>query len=229
MGAVVVSLISLVVGWLLAQITGIVRERLKVWRIKKSLLEELQELRSELDRTLLQFARQLQIHALKGIDIHIPLRLSNHIFKNYYKDAVLYLNQAQRISLQMIHSHIEELNNEIVEFGTLTKRIHEKAQIQGVAAVAVEEGELWGKTVVAQFMHAAEVLWHIRYHLSNANSPELTFKTDTHESFLQYMQSVQDEIQKRITEGKKLDRLQFERIYNPEDFVKKISALQGKS
>ncbi len=229
MGAAVVSLTSLVVGWLLAQITGLVRERLKVRRIKKSLLEELKELQSELDRILLQFARQLQIHALKGIDIHVPLRLSNHIFRNYYKDAVLYLNQAQRISLQMIHSHIEELNNEIVEFRALTKRIHEKAQIQGMSALAVEEGEYWGKTVVAQFMHAAEVLWHVRYHLSNADSPDLTFKTKTHESYLQYLQGVQDEVQRRIAEGKKLDRIQFERIYNPEDFVKKIFALQNTS
>ena len=220
-GGIVVALVSLIAGWFLAQLTGLVKDRLKVRQIHRSLLAELRELRVELDRTLLIYTRQLQIHALQGIGVDIPLKLSNHIFKNYYKDVVLSLNEAQRISFQMIHTHIEELNTEVVEFRALTMRLHERAQFEGVPTTA-KEGERWGKTVMAQFSHVAETSWHIRHHLSNTDSPEMGFKTKAHQEYLQYLQGVQDEIQRLLLQAKQLNRADFERIYNPNDFVKAI-------
>jgi len=220
--SIVVALVSLVAGWLLAQLTGLVKDRIKVRQIHRSLLAELRELHVGLDRTLLIYARQLQIHALQGIGIDIPLKLSNHIFNNYYKDVVLSLNEAQRISFQMIHTHIEELNAEIIEFRALTMRLHERSQFEEVPTT-VKEGDRWGKMVMAQFSHAAETCWHINHHLSNADSPGMGFKTRSHEKYLQYLQSVEDEIQKLLTQAKKLSRADFERIYNANDFVKMIT------
>jgi hypothetical protein len=220
-GGIVVALVSLIAGWLLAQLTGLAKDRLKVRQIHRSLLAELRELHVELGRTLLIYARQLQIHALKGIDVGIPLKLSNHIFRNYYKDVVLSLNEAQRISFQMINTHIEELNAEIVEFRALTTRLLERSQYEGVP-ITDKEGERWGKTVMTQFSHAAETSWHIRHHLSNAGSPEMGFKTRAHQEYLQYLQGVEDEIQKLLLQAKQLNRADFERIYNPNDFVNAI-------
>jgi hypothetical protein len=101
-----IPIVLIFVGWCLAQFTGISKEYLYRHKIKKGLIAELKEIKSELERIILIYSRQLQIHALKGIDNCSPIHLSNHIFKNYYKDVVLLLNMEQRISFQLIHSYI---------------------------------------------------------------------------------------------------------------------------
>jgi hypothetical protein len=218
---VLLALISVFVGWLLAQLSGIVKDRLTRRRIRKCLLEELQELQIELNHTLLKYARQLQVHALQGIDNNVPLPLSNHIFRNYYKDAVLSFSQTQRMSYQLIHSQLEQLNAGIRNQEEVTRRLHEKARIEGPQSINKAEGELWGQTVVAGFTNAATVLWHVDYHLGHPRHPELSLLTGTHEAHLKYCQNVETQIQDILEKGKSLSREDFIKIYRPEDFLRK--------
>lgn len=218
----VLTLASIFFGWILAQFTGIAKDYINRRRIKKCLLEELSELRTELERTLLIYSRQLQIHAIGGIDNGVPIALSNHIFKNYYKDAVLSLNESQRISFQMIHSLVATVNTGIDEHRNTTKRIQEKHVQEGPKSITAIDGQLWGQEVIAEFHNAAAAIWHIRNHLENPSAPDLSRFTERHEQYLKYLQSVEDEIQKLIDGAKTMDRKDFEKIYNPESFVKKI-------
>lgn len=215
------TLAAVFVGWLLAQLSGIVRERLNRRRVRRCLLEELAELRGELDRMLLKYARQLQIHALRGIDNNIALPLSNHIFKNFYKDAVLSLNQAQRISYQMIHSHLDQINAGISEQRDVTRRINEKVFAEGAESVKASDGEHWGQTVIAGFLNSATLRWHVDNHLRQPRLPDLSLNADTHKAYLQYLQNVDDNIKSIMEAGKTLKREDFERIYRPEIFMTK--------
>lgn len=218
----ILSLVSIFAGWLLAQFTGIVKEYLNRRKITKCLIEELNELKSELERTLLIYSRQLQIHALKGIDNGSPIRLSNHIFSHYYKDAVLSLNKTQRISFQLIHSLVENVNSGIDEHKEMTKRIQEKHTLEGIGSITKEDGTLWGQKVISEFTNAATAIWHIRFHLDNQASPDLSPFTEKHQQYLVYLQKIEKEISNIMEAAEKLDRKDFEKIYNPETFIKKI-------
>lgn len=218
---VLLALISVFLGWLLAQLSGIVKERLTRRRIRKCLLEELQELQIELSHTLLKYARQLQIHALQGIDNTLSLPLSNHIFKNYYKDAVLSLSQTQRMSYQLIHTQLEQVNAGIAEQGEVARRLQEKANFKGAQGIDKAEGELWGQTVVAGFTNTATTLWHVNYHLTRPRHPEMSLFTGVHEGYVKYCQNVENQIGDILEKAKTLSREQFEKIYRPEDFVRK--------
>jgi len=101
----------------------------------------------------------LRIHALKGIDNIVPIPLSNHIFKNFYKDAVLSLNAQQRISFQLIHSHIEQISVRIEDARQTAKRIQEKITQQGIKSISPDEGQLWSQIVIAGFINAATALY----------------------------------------------------------------------
>ena len=122
----IVPLVSVFAGWLLAQVTGVVRDHFRDRRMRRCLVEVVKDLRRELQRTKLFYARALQIYGRKGIEASVPSRLSNHIFRNYYKDAVLGLNANQRISFQMIHSLIEGINDAADAVGKLAGELHTK-------------------------------------------------------------------------------------------------------
>ena len=222
----ILPLAGVIVGWLLAQVSGIVKELWNRRRVRKCLLEELEELQLQLDQSLLKYARQLQIHALHGIDHHLSLGLSNHIFQNHYKEAVLSLNQAQRISYQMIHSHVDQVNIGIVRQGEITRSLQEKALLEGNASISAQEGEMWGRSVIAGFRNAAVALWHIRHHRAQPQSPDLSLHSDSHKSYLRYLQNVEDRIQEIMAAAKKLQREDFERTYRPEEFVRKTLSNQ---
>jgi hypothetical protein len=221
----ILPLVGVALGWFLAQATGLIKEIWNRHRVRKCLVEELDELHNELRRTQLQYARQLQIHALQGIDNGVPLKLSNHIFENFYKDAVLSLNQHQRISFQMIHSQVEALNSGISELEATARRLGEKATLEGLQSITPAEGELWGNQVIAGFTNAAAAMWLITNHLRNPRNPDLSLWETAHTDYLKYLQAVDDEIREILTAGKKLNRADFERAYRPEDLVQKLTPL----
>ncbi len=216
------SLFLIFVGWLLAQFTGLMKDYLYRRKIRKCLIEELNGLQSELERTLLIYSRQLQIHSLKGIDDGSPIPLSNHIFRNYYKDVVLSLNKHQRISLQLIHTMIESVNTGISEHEEITSRLQEKHVLGGEGAITEEEGQLWGNKVISEFTNVALALWHIKFHLSRSKSPDLSPYTEAHKQYLKYLDNVNKKIRKTMDAAKELDRSEFERIYNPENIAKQF-------
>jgi hypothetical protein len=150
----------------------------------------------------------------------VPIPLSNHIFKNFYKDAVLSLNAQQRISFQLIHSHIEQINVGIEDARETAKRIQEKITQHGIKSISPDEGQLWSQTVIAGFINAATALWHVDHHLNQPRGPDLSVFAETHQDYLRYRQRVEDRIQEIMEAAQKLDRQSFERQYNPQDFVR---------
>lgn len=218
----ILSLISIFAGWMLAQFTGVLKDYLYKRKIRKCLVEELTELQSELERTLLIYSRQLQIHALKGIDNASPVLLSNHIFQNYYKDAVLSLNKDQRISLQLIHTLIRNINTGIGEHREITSKLQDKHMLEGPKSIGDKEGAFWGNKVISEFHNVAAAIWHIRFHLANSKSPDLSPYTKDHESYLKYLENVESEVQNIFSAATKLDRKEFEKMYDPESFAKQF-------
>jgi len=218
----IIALSSVLLGWILAQFTGILKDWLYVRKIKKCIIEELYELCSELERTLLIYSRELQIHALKGIGNGSPTPISNHIFNNYYKDAVLDLNKKQRISLQLIHTLVDNINLGIKEFSNVTAELQKMHMLNMGDGINEKDGVYWGSLITSQFINIASAIWHIKFHLKNPKNPDLTPFTHNHELYLKYLDSIDKEMKKFIDAAKTLDKSQFEMIYDPESFAKQF-------
>jgi hypothetical protein len=88
---VIIALIAVVIGWALGQGTALAKELYRSWRLKRALLEELEDLREQLERVAMGYRRQLQMYALNGIEPVTPNVLSNLFFKQYYKDVSMAL------------------------------------------------------------------------------------------------------------------------------------------
>lgn len=217
---VIISLASVFVGWLLAQLTGLLKDIHYRRRIKKSLLSELDEIRDEAKRTQLIYIRQLQIFGNGAVGNEVPAPLANHIFKNYYKDAVLILNKTQRTSFQMIHTLLEAANTDIADFRKLTVKIQEKILLEGTDSLTAEDANLWGKTAHANYHNLAVLIWNLSNHIQNPKKPVQELMTEQHESYLKYLDEVKDAADKAIEQGKTADRSFFKKNYHPELFGK---------
>jgi hypothetical protein len=213
-----IGLSSGVIGWVLAQITSLFKDWIKARKIKTLLLEELHDIDREMERVMTSCARDLQIYGAKCIGNSTCISVSNYIFSNYYKDALLYLNQNQRISYQLIHSLIHQLNESLNSIRTLTTVIQKHHQKNGTTEETAILGKEWGEMIKAEFINAAAIRWHARHHIDNKCNPDLSLMTEGHKNYLKFLVEVEIEANTLIKSGQSIDRKEFERIYSPSDF-----------
>ncbi|MBV6847843.1 hypothetical protein [Xanthomonas euvesicatoria] len=213
-----IGVTSAFAGWVLAQFTSFAKGWLQRRKIRALLLEELRDLDFEANRILSFYSRELQIYGAKGIGNSSTTGISNYIFKNYYKDALLSLNQQQRISYQMIHSFVDQVNAGILELKEMTIEIQDEHFANGLSEKIAKACGGWGEKLKSEYQHCASLQWQIRFHLQNEKSPDLSLYTNHHENYVRYLQNVKAEADRIIESGKTIDRDKFNQAYNPESF-----------
>lgn len=215
---ILIGVASAFAGWILAQLTSSLKTWLQRRKILKFLLEELTDLDTEINRLYFFYARQLEIHGAMGVSSESAAGLSNPIYRNYYKDAILSLNQKQRISYQMIHSLVDLVNVGISDLRQKSSEIYAKNASGGMTKELAKTCEAWGRVARAQFHSCASLQWQIRFHLQNKDGPDLRPYTEHHEKFLIYLQDVQKKADEFIANGKTIDRSKFDQMYDPSTF-----------
>ncbi|GAC1030274.1 hypothetical protein thsps21_11010 [Pseudomonas sp. No.21] len=211
----IIGIAAAITGWLLAQVTSLMKDWLRARKIKSMLLNELADIDVEVDRLLISLSRDLQIYGAKGIDNSVSTGVSNFVFSNYYKDALLYLNQHQRVSYQLIHLLVRNLNEGLDEIRDILTAVHKAHQRGELASSTVPWLEEWGDRVRAEYKNAASLRWHVLFHLDNAKLPDLSLMTQVHESYLKYLSEIDDKVDALIEEGRNIDLVEFEKIYHP--------------
>lgn len=216
---VLISLISVALGWLLAQGTTLAREWWNARKLRIGLVTELEDINAQLDRVLLIHRRHLQVFALKGMEPSSSLPLQNMFFRQYYKDAFSHLNREQRISYQLIHAQLEHLNtltNYLTDHYSEFFKQNTTEPDEKKTLVAIE---LWGEYVTAIYKTAKALKWHIDYHLTNRDKPTFDLMGPMHESYVKFEQNTDDEVKAVITGAKGLKREAFDKIYDPTQFA----------
>jgi len=216
---ILIGVVSAFAGWLLAQLTSSLKAWLHRLRIRKLLLEELSDLDVEVQRLLTFYARQLQIHGAMGVSSETVAGLSNPIFCGYYKDALLSLNQKQRVSFQLIHSLVDLVNAGIVDLRQKASEIYARNAREGMNDDLAKVCEAWGKAAKAQFLSASGLRWQIHFHLANKSGPNLSYNTNAHKEYLRYMQEASDKGASFVANGKTIERRKFDQIYDPSDSI----------
>ena len=215
---IAIGITSVFAGWVLAQVTSGIKTWLQRRKIKKLLLEELSDLDKEVDRLLFFYSRQLEVYGAQSISSESAAGLTNPIFSNYYKDALLSLNQEQRISYQLIHSLVALANESLGDLRSKCSEVYARHASEGMNKQIAKLCDAWGKAVKAQYQSCASLQWQIRFHLQNKAGPDLSPYTKSHENYLKYLQSVQDKADSFIANGKTIEPGKFNEFYNPASF-----------
>jgi len=221
---ILISLVSVALGWLLAQGTTLARDWWNARKLRLGLETELEDIKAQLDRVLLIHQRHLQVFALKGMEPSSSLPLQNLFFKQYYKEAFSHLNREQRISYQLIHAQLDHLNTltaHLTEHYSAFFKEHKTSPDDKKTLVAVE---LWGEYVTSIYKTAKIVKWHIDYHLTKRDNPKFDLMGPMHESYVRFEQDIDDEVKKVLDGAKGLKRSEFDKIYDPTHFASAKSA-----
>lgn len=217
---VVISLISVAVGWLLAQGTVLAKYWWTARKLRTGLLAELEDIQDQLQRVVLIHTRQLQIHALKGIEPTAALPVQNMFFRQYFKEAFSYLNRSQRISYQLIHASLESLNKKNDDLVTFTERLYDDLRKNLDEKQRLSAFDAWGERVVALYKTVMELRWHLAYHLRNPKSPAFDVMGPMHENYVKFEQELDQNVKEIMEKAKNLKREEFERIYDKGAFEK---------
>lgn len=218
---VVISLISVAVGWLLAQGTAFFKDWWAARKLRAGLLTELEDIQDQLQRVVMIHRRQLQIFALKGMEPTAALPVQNMFFKQYFKEAFSHLNRSQRISYQLIHANLENLNKKNEDLAKFAEESYKDLKTKPDEQKTLSIIEVWGDRVIALYKTAMDVRWHIAYHLRNSKSPAFDLMGPMHESYVKFEQELDQEVKLIIEKAKELKKEDFERIYDAKAFSKK--------
>lgn len=218
---VVISLTSVAVGWLLAQGTAFLKDWWEARKLRAGLLTELEDIQDQLQRVVMTHSRQLQIFALKGMEPTSALPVQNMFFRQYFKEVFSHLNRSQRISYQLIHAKLENLNKKNEDLGKFWEESYKDLKTKPGEQKAPSIIEMWGDRVIALYKTAMEVRWHIAYHLRNPKSPAFDLMGPMHESYVKFEQELDQEVKLIIEKAKTLKKEDFERIYDAKAFSNK--------
>ncbi len=209
---VLISLVSVALGWLLSQSSTVFRDWWQARKLKTGLFEELCDLDDQLRRVVLIHARQIQFYALKGIEANASLPLQNMFFRQYYKESFSHLNRSQRLSYQLIHSLVENLNEqekELAQLGFELERTHRPTVDQSVLKDDVER---FGIKVIEVYKAARDCQWHIAYHRMNPEVPRMDLDGPMHQSYLEFLEVLETEVADAIKTSSQLRREDLEAI-----------------
>lgn len=216
---VLISLVSVALGWLLAQATTFVREQWIARKLRLGLLTELEDIQDQLQRVVMIHGRQLQLCAINAMEPTAALPVQNLFFTQNFKEVFSRLNRAQRISYQLIHASLERLNEQNANLAKFTEESYESLRMSSNDESRKQAViDLWGDKVQTLYKSAMEVRWHIAYHLEHPRAPVFDYMGPMHESYVQFCQELEEEV-KRIMDGAKLLTIaDFQKIYDPKQF-----------
>jgi len=215
---ITIAIAGAFVGWVLAQLTGWLKGWFYRFKVRRLLLQELKDLDAGVGRLYFHYARQLEIHGAHCVSAETMVGLSHPIFSYYYKDAVLSLNQKQRISYQLIHLLVDAVNDGIDALRQESSEIYAANSNSGMTEALSKRCAHWGDIAKSQFMNCASLQWQVRFHLANERSPDLSPNTEHHKDYLAFLQEMQEKADKFVANGKTIDRNKFNVIYDPSRF-----------
>jgi hypothetical protein len=216
---VLISLVSVALGWALAQGTALAKDWLAARKLRAGLLTELEDIQAQLERVLMIHMRHLQIVTLKGMEPSSSLPVHNMFFRQYFKEAFSFLNREQRLSYQLIHTSLENLNKKTADLADHAENFYKDHQTENNPEKAKVAIAVWGEKVKVIYKTIMDIRWHIDYHLRYAEAPVFDLMGPMHESYVKFVHEVEEELKKILETAETLKRQDFETIYDKDAFA----------
>lgn len=211
---VILIIFSTSLGWLIAQLTNILKVSNERKKIIKLLNEELSDIKKEVERILSYYARNLQLYGGNKIGQYTMTGISNPIYTNYYKDALLKLNQNQRISFQMIHNLVHAQNENLKKLTIELEVAQDIYKTSGVNKAIKVKGKTIGELSKSGYFNCLVLNWHLEFHLKNQEKPDLSLYSEAHKEHLKFLDTISEKIEKLVESGKNIKAEEFEKNYH---------------
>lgn len=217
-GKTISTIAGVILGWILLQSTGLVKSWWASRNLIKGLHEELQDIQHELKRVTVHHHRNLQALANNFVLPGTTAPIYNLFFTQGFKDAFTHLNREQRLSYQLIHASLLNINNQNKELGKFIEDSYKELRTENTPAIRDNIVNVWGVRVTAAYMNGSVTSWHVDHHLKNMKSPQLPYNGPVFENFQKFNRDLGSHINKikKDAEGR-FKPEDFEKTYNTKD------------
>ena len=190
---IILVIISVLFGLIAGQGLRLFQAWWNTRKIKKSLRTELEDIRHRLNQMSDGYEQTMEFLAHNVIALSFPTKLSHPVFTKHYTDVFLKLTHTQRNSYELIHSLIDSINKVIEAEFALTEKEHNE-----------ELFKKWSHTIFSQHANIHLLLWHINYHLTFPENPDLIELTsETKKHFYENASIAKERTRKIVSNAKK--------------------------
>ncbi len=161
-GKIVLAIVSILFGLIAGQGLRFTQAWWNTRKLKKSLIIELEDIRHRLSQMSNGYIQSLELYAHKIVQLSFGSKLSHPVYTKHYTDVFLKLTHTQRNSYELIHGLVDSLNKVIDTEFALTNVEHN-----------TELFERWGFILSSQYRNIHLLWWHINFHLSCSDDPNL--------------------------------------------------------
>lgn len=167
---ILLALSGAVTGWILAQAATVIRF---FWRrrwLRRALLEELYDVKWDLEQTQTFLEELIKIAAIGMIapGTHTPIRTP--IYSGFFGEACSALTREQRKSYKQIHTHIEGINAGFehlrILITSMTPRVLSKDELR-------IKSENWMSFLKGDYANVTRTLAHVTFHIHRPQHPDL--------------------------------------------------------
>lgn len=203
-------------GWALTFGSTVLKEKLRTWRLAKSMLEELKDIRVQVLGVIEAHARNLQLAGAGGMEGSGIPTVHHLFFASAYEEVFPILSQARRLSYQLIHSSVESLNAQNSE---LDRFFLQETQSKAPADQDIPRAvRIWTEKVQACFVNAHEIVWYVDSHLSHPTGKIVDHYGSDHREWLQNRVAVETRAAALLEEGRHCSRESLEKTFDARSF-----------
>lgn len=162
---ILIAILSIALGWLLAQGTELIKTFLRERKIKKALFIELTDIRDDIGNLKTYYFNLLAEYGCGRVAGGKPVPLSNRIFKNHFDEIAIKLNQTQRRAYEIVHAFIDTINAET----DVTRELKDEYVNQPNQLNL----DYWGTQIINQFVNCELLIFNIDQILKSPKNPVL--------------------------------------------------------
>ncbi|MFQ2070401.1 hypothetical protein ACK35S_15215 [Aeromonas veronii] len=168
---VVLPIVTALVGFLSAQFYAFIQARINRNKIKKNMFLELSDIDAQLENAQLTLEGNIKHICNKEFSGAFPSKIRTCVFNGFFVGVAIHLNRSQRVSYQIIHGYLDDINNELSYLVGETRVFRDEVFSNG----GIERSKLniWMDRYRTIYTNICMARWHIRHHIDNKINPEL--------------------------------------------------------
>ncbi|MCC4857562.1 hypothetical protein BCT40_16420 [Vibrio lentus] len=205
----VIALVSAIIALIFSQLVLYAKYVYNKFRIKRALLDELNDVDNSLDSAVAICRHKLMMNVKMMHEGSMPISIGTYIFDSYYKDVASDLSSTQRRSYQLIHHYIQDINESIEH---LTKKNREASEAYFIHPESVDQKfqKLWFDRLASFYEVLCITRWHIHHHLKNKHNPELPYDGPVYDDYTTLKSDIQEAIKELIKEAQDMSTQELE-------------------
>jgi len=108
-----IAISTLFLGFALGQVTDVVKYKWKIWRKKKAIESEVEDIAADFNDKMLRIKQIIGELNNSHVAVQVPAIINTIIFDNHYSEVAPFLKRMERKSIWYIYTHVNNFNCEV--------------------------------------------------------------------------------------------------------------------